>query len=49
MELPGRSKRGRAKRRYINVMKVDMQRVGMTEEDFWDRVRQRQMICCVDL
>lgn len=32
MELRGRRKRGRAQRRFVDVVKQDMQRVGVTEE-----------------
>lgn len=39
MELPGRSKRGKPQRRYMDVKVTcrDMK----TEEDAWDRVRWR--------
>lgn len=48
MELPGKKKRGRPKRRFIDVVGEDMQVVGMTEEDREDRKRWKQMIHCGD-
>ncbi|PME06485.1 hypothetical protein A8A06_13560 [Escherichia coli] len=48
MELPGRRRRGRPQRRFMDVVKEDMQRVGVREEDARDRVRWRQMIRCGD-
>ena len=48
MDLPGRRKRGRPKRRYMDVMKEDMIEIGVTEEDAEDRVRWRRMIRCGD-
>ena len=48
MDLPGRRKRGRPKRRYMDVMKEDMIEIGVTEEDAEDRVRWRGMIRCGD-
>lgn len=42
MDLPERRKRGRPQRKFINVVKDDIQRVE------WDRVRWKQMICCGD-
>ena len=32
MELPGRTQRGRGKRRFMDVVREDMQVVGMREE-----------------
>lgn len=46
MELPGSEKRGTLPRRLIDVVKEEMKRVGMTEENASDWIRQRQMICC---
>ena len=37
MELPGKRKRGRLKRRFIDVVKEDIAEVGVTEEDTVDR------------
>lgn len=46
MKLPGRRKRGRPRGRFTDVVKEDVQCVGVTEKDARDRVRQRQMCCC---
>ena len=48
MELPGRRKRGRPKRRFMDVVKEDMLVVDVTEEDAEDRERWKQMIRCGD-
>ena len=37
MELPGKRKRGRPKRRFMDVVKEDMAEVEVTEEDTEDR------------
>ena len=37
MELPGKKKRGRPKRRFMDVVKEDMAEVEVTEEDTEDR------------
>lgn len=37
--------RGRLQRKFMNVVKMDMQRVDVTEEDASDSMRRRQMIC----
>ena len=37
MELPGNRKRGRPKRRFMDVVKEDMAEVEVTEEDTVDR------------
>lgn len=39
MELPGRRKRVRLQRKFMDVVKEDIQRGGMSEEDAKDRVR----------
>lgn len=39
MELSGRRKRGRPQRRFIDLLKKDMQVVGVTEQDTKDRMR----------
>ena len=43
-ELPGRRKRGRPKRRFLSVVKEEIQLVGVTEEDAEDRLRWKQLI-----
>lgn len=43
IELPGRRKRGRPQRRFMGVMREDVQRVGVTEGDAEDKVRWRLM------
>ena len=48
MELPGKRKRGRAKRRFIDVVKEDMAEVEVTKEDTEDRSNWRWKICCGD-
>ncbi|KAI5617633.1 hypothetical protein C0J50_22801 [Silurus asotus] len=48
MEPPGRWKRGRPRRRFMGVVKEDMQVVGLKEADVEDRVVWRQMIHCGD-
>ncbi|KAG7327161.1 hypothetical protein KOW79_008767 [Hemibagrus wyckioides] len=46
MELPGRSERGRPKRRNMDGINEDMKLVGASVEDAEDRDRWREMICC---
>ena len=46
MELPGKRKRGRPKRRFLNLVKEDMREVGVKEMDIEDRTVWRKMICC---
>ena len=48
MELPGKRKRGRPKRRFMDVVKEDMAEVEVAEEDTVDRNNWRRKICCVD-
>lgn len=43
-ELPGKRERRRPQRRFIEVMKDDMHRVGVSEEAARKRVRWRQMV-----
>ena len=46
LELPGKEAYSRRpNRRFINVVKEDIEVVGVKEEAV-DRVRYRQMICC---
>ena len=48
MELPGKRKRGRPKRRFTDVVKEDMAEVEVTEEDIVDRNNRRRKIRCGD-
>ena len=46
MELPGKRRRGRPKRRFLDAVKEDMREVGMKETDVEDRKMWRMMIRC---
>ena len=46
MELPGKRKRGRPKRRFLDVVKEDMGEVGAKETDVEDRKVWRMIIRC---
>ena len=46
MELPGKRRRGRPKRRFLDVVKEDMADVGVKETDVEDRKMWRMMIRC---
>ena len=48
MELPGNRKRGRPKRRFMDVVKEDMAEVEVTEKDAEDRNNWRWKIHCGD-
>ena len=48
MELPGKRKQGRSKRRFVDVVKYDMAAVEATEEDAVDRNNWRRKIRCGD-
>ena len=48
MELPGKRKRGRPKRRYMDALVEDMKAVGVKEMDTQDRIKWRQSIRCGD-
>ena len=48
MELPGKRKRGRPKRRFMDVVKEDMTEVEVTEKDTVDRRNWRKKIRCGD-
>ena len=46
MELPGKRRRGRPKRRFLDAVKEDMREVGVKETDVEDRKMWRMMIRC---
>ena len=46
MELPGKRKRGRPKRRIMDVVKEDMAVVEVTEDDAENRSKWRWTISC---
>ena len=46
MELPGKRRRGRPKKRFLDVVKKDMGEVGAKETDVEDRKMWRMMIRC---
>ena len=46
MELSGKRRRGRPKRRFLDVVKEDMKEVGVKEMDIEDRKMWRMMIRC---
>ena len=46
MELPGKRRRGRPKRRFLDVVKEEMGEVGGKETDVEDRKMWRKMIRC---
>ena len=46
MELPGKRRRGRPKRRFLDVVKEDMKEVGVKEMDIEDRKMWRMMTRC---
>ncbi|MBN3293353.1 YSM6 protein, partial [Polypterus senegalus] len=48
IELSGKRKRGRSKRRFMDVVREDMQVMGVTEQDDEDRKIWKKMICCGD-
>ena len=48
MELPGKRKRGRPKRRYMDAVREDMAVVGATEEEAQNRADWRRRIRCGD-
>ena len=45
-ELPGKRKRRRSKRRFLDVVKEDMEEIGAKETDIEDRKMWKMMICC---
>ena len=48
MAVPGRRKRGRPRRRWMDLVREDMERVGAREGDEVDRVKWRLMSRCGD-
>ena len=46
MVVPGRRKRGRPQRRWLDVVRVDMVRVGAVERDKVDLVKWGRMMSC---
>ena len=46
MEVPGKRKRGRPKRRFLDVVKEDMGKVGVKETDVEDRTVWKKIIRC---
>ena len=46
MELPGRRRRGRPKRRFMDAVKEDMQVVGVRLEDTKNRSKWKAVIRC---
>lgn len=48
IELPGEKKMKKPQRKHMDILKKDMQRVGVIGEDARDRVRCKQMIACGD-
>ena len=46
IELPRKRKRGRPKRRFLDVVKKDMGKVGAKKTDVENRTVWRNMICC---
>ena len=48
MQLPGKRRRGRPKRRYMDGLNEDMNVAGVTVKDASDRTSWRKAICCGD-
>ena len=48
MGLPGKRKRGRPKRRYMDALAEDMKIAGVQEKDTQDRIKWKQAIRCGD-
>ena len=46
MAVPGRRKRGRPRRRWMDLVRENMERVGAREGDEVDRVKWRLLLCC---
>ena len=48
MAVPGRRKRGRPRRKLMDLVREDMEKVGAREGDEVDRVKWRLLSCCGD-
>ena len=48
VEIPGKRRRGRPHRRWIDNLKEDMKKAGVSEEEAKDRVRWRTATRCCD-
>ena len=48
MAVPRIRKRGRLRKRWMDLVREDMERVGAREEDEVDRVKWRLLSCCGD-
>ena len=48
LEVPGKRRGGRPKRKFIDVVNEDMRAIGVTEQDARDRVKWTKMFCCGD-
>ena len=48
MELPGKRKRGRPKRRYMDMVNEDMRALGLTRDDAGNRELWRKAVRCGD-
>ena len=48
VEIPGKRRRGRPHRRWIDNLKEDMKKAGVSEEEAEDRVRWRTATRCCD-
>ena len=46
--MPGKRRKGRPKRKCIDVVREDMRAIGETEQDAIDRVKWRKTFCCGD-
>ena len=49
MVVPGRRKKGRPSRRWMDLTREDLKSVGAKEEDEIDRVKWRILLRCGDL
>ena len=48
MELPGKRRRGRPERKFMDAIREDMTAVDVTEEDAEERTERRRRIGCGD-